>query len=308
VKNEGTDQISGMADATSPNPAPSLRRPSPTFQPKDAADTAEFAARTLDLAGCVLATGSRGKADLRLAQLLLREAFVTASRVVANDATIGNLDEAMTALDTTRACAALAGDQDRIMRVAAELRASEKPRVERLLRAERELAKLVSVALGRPVRRKTSRWKLWSAVGVLVFVVVAVVWGPVIFGPRWEKYRWTASSADYGLPQSGTLANRGILGLLFHTAEELHPWILIDMLKTRSISRVIVKNRYDCCFDRGLPVVLEVSEDGKSFAPVGRQRGSFDVWTADFSAREARYVRIRSEATAAIHFRAIEIP
>jgi hypothetical protein len=82
---------------------------------------------------------------------------------------------------------------------------------------------------------------------------------------------------------------------------------LIDMNQERSIHEIEIKNRTDCCFERALPLVAEVSSDGKSFSLVGWRDKVFAEWTVRFEPRAARYVRLRADAETMLHFAGVTI-
>lgn len=126
-------------------------------------------------------------------------------------------------------------------------------------------------------------------------------------GNRWDDYRWTASSSAFGLPQSGTLDHRGQHGLLLHTAEEEKPWIIVDMLENRSIRRIVVENRLDCCQDRGLPMTAELRAETGDYVEVARRTTPFDTWEVGVVPGRVRYLRLSAEKKTFLHLQAIEI-
>lgn len=126
-------------------------------------------------------------------------------------------------------------------------------------------------------------------------------------GKPWDDYRWTASSAAFDLPISGTLDHRGQHDLLLHTAEEQDPWLVVDMLESRAVERIVVKNRLDCCQERGLPMVVELRAANGSYVEVARRSTPFDTWEIEIVAASARYLRLRVEQKTFLHLHAIEI-
>ena len=93
----------------------------------------------------------------------------------------------------------------------------------------------------------------------------------------------------------------------FHTAEEDKPWVEIDLGAPQAISRVIVENRQDCCTERAVPLVLEVSLDQKTFRQVAREDEVFDTWRAKFEKVEARYVRVRAARRTMLHLSLVRV-
>ncbi len=96
-------------------------------------------------------------------------------------------------------------------------------------------------------------------------------------------------------------------GIFFHTEEEQMPWIEYDLGKTTSVHFVRVVNRIECCRDRAVPLVVEVSNDAKSWRSVARRDSRFRTWKARFPATEARYVRLRVAAKSTLHLEQVEI-
>jgi hypothetical protein len=52
-----------------------------------------------------------------------------------------------------------------------------------------------------------------------------------------------------------------VTDILFHTLEEESPWVEYDLGSRKAFKRLVVKNRSDCCPDRAVPLVFEVSDD-----------------------------------------------
>jgi hypothetical protein len=91
--------------------------------------------------------------------------------------------------------------------------------------------------------------------------------------------------------------------LLFHTVEENRPWAEVDLQKIQNIHRVEVKNRPDCCADRIVPLVVEVSTDGQQWTEVGRKNEEFATWTLKFPSRPARYVKLHIDRRSTFHIK-----
>jgi hypothetical protein len=130
---------------------------------------------------------------------------------------------------------------------------------------------------------------------LVAFGVYRVSRGPnLAAGKPWKtSSRWTGCSAD---PTC-----EGIL--LFHTVEEKEPWAELDLLKPQTIHRIEVKNRVECCADRIVPLVVEVSLDGKQWTEVGRQTDQFTTWTAKFPPRSVRYIKLHIARVSTLHIR-----
>jgi hypothetical protein len=99
-------------------------------------------------------------------------------------------------------------------------------------------------------------------------------------------------------PPSGHTIVDGELGSSYgvHTGSEDSPSVMIDLLDTYRIDRVQVHNRIDGWFDDCLPLVLELSTDGKTFDEIARREQHFDgtpPWVVHAYGRAAHYIRLR---------------
>ena len=113
---------------------------------------------------------------------------------------------------------------------------------------------------------------------------------------------WVASSALAGYKKSGKIENLRSDDIFFHTLEEENPWVEIDLGAATKISQVSLKNRVNCCGEREVPTVVELSADRKSWTEVARQDKPFLVWEPTFPAQDARYVRARAPKRTYFHF------
>ncbi len=309
VQPESVGESREAATAAPPFAASTSTCSSRTIERREVAD---YAACARAQAGLLLEDEASSRPDLRVAQLLLRESFIAAASAITSE-TCQTLSQAKSALESHPGFAAAEGGQGRSLTIGAELGPESEPRLPVLREAESLVADLVAAAYGRPKPRRAPPGRRWLIGGALL-VAVGVIAGPrlirLMTHPRWKNYRWHSSSASSGFKADGTLGERGSaeFDLVFHTDLQTGPWVVIDMLESRSIDRVVIVNRRDCCFERGLPLVVEVGNDGVVFAPVGRQNTLFDTWTVDFAARDARYVRIRSESATILHLAEVRIP
>jgi hypothetical protein len=81
----------------------------------------------------------------------------------------------------------------------------------------------------------------------------------------------------------------------------MSPSLTIDLGGVQVLHDVTVANRRDCCRERALPLVIEVSQDGLAWRQVGYRRGDFSDWTASFAATRGRFVRLRVERKSILH-------
>lgn len=118
-------------------------------------------------------------------------------------------------------------------------------------------------------------------------------------------------AADKAFRTSSTYADCGGDGscdaLLFHTRSELNPWVEFDLGAPKTFRSIEVTNRRDCCQDRAVPLVAEISDDGAQWTEVARRETDFTSWTAKFRPKTARFVRLRVPRESALHLEQVEI-
>ena len=95
--------------------------------------------------------------------------------------------------------------------------------------------------------------------------------------------------------------------IFFHTHIENEPWIEFDLGTPQKVSRLFVRNRHDFR-ERAVPLVVEVSNDRKTFREVIRRDRVFGAWLAEFRPVETRWVRLRvAKHQTALHLETVEI-
>jgi hypothetical protein len=81
-----------------------------------------------------------------------------------------------------------------------------------------------------------------------------------------------------------------------HTRTEPNPWVQVDLGELLPIREVRVFNRAEAIYqDNILPLVLELSDDGRAFTDVARRDEVFTQdkpWIIKLSGRKARYIRV----------------
>ncbi len=276
--------------------------------PSDDANGPDNGELALRLAGQALDPDAPCGPSLALGQRLLGEAFVLATRTLCGDPQIDSVEAAARALarrDEPRSSER--PERSRAEAVAA-LDPLSLPDHAALTMAELEVARLIDEATGgRRVLR--AQWRaLWALTVLIIAVTSELIFANRRLHPQWEHYRWTASSALPGFALSGTLGEHDwTYDLVFHTLEEANPWVVVDLLSTRSIEDVTVVNRSDCCTERGLPLVLELAEEDGKFVEIGTRTSPFETWRVTFRSQKARYVRLRAKGRTILHFRDVQI-
>ena len=134
----------------------------------------------------------------------------------------------------------------------------------------------------------TQRWVRLAAVLVLT-VVAAFAVRALVLGPNLATRRPLRTSST--LP--GCEIEPKCAGLLFHTQVEENPWVEFDLGGTKPIHRIDVVNRPDCCQERAVPLIVEVSDDRIHWKEIARNTTAFSTWTAKFPRTPAAYVKLR---------------
>lgn len=157
-------------------------------------------------------------------------------------------------------------------------------------------------------------YQRWLRIGAAVLLVVALVAGSVfalrsmggeVNLARDKKVRISSNSKKYGCnPQRVVDGDRNELG--FHTNNESRPWGEIDLGEEHSIEKVVVFNRATHP-ERAVPLEIQVATEPGRFEPVARRDEVFDVWTAEFPSRSARYVRVRLDKKGFLHLAEVEV-
>ncbi len=97
------------------------------------------------------------------------------------------------------------------------------------------------------------------------------------------------------------------VSIFFHTNQEKQPWVQYDLGAPKEISAVEIVNRSDCCQNRAVPLVVEVSDDRKSWRQVAKQTKPFGVLLLPVERATGRFVRFRAESTTTLHFERVSI-
>jgi hypothetical protein len=86
-----------------------------------------------------------------------------------------------------------------------------------------------------------------------------------------------------------------------HTYEEASPWLEFDLGTPQTFRSLRVFNRRDCCGERALPLLVEVSNDHVHWREVVRRDTIFTTWRASVSPTRARWVRFRVAHRSFLH-------
>jgi len=122
-----------------------------------------------------------------------------------------------------------------------------------------------------------------------------------------SKKPWRCSSgATASMPLGGTL-DTPLGSYFFFTATEDEPWLEVDLQRETRIRSARIRNRDDCCEERAVPLVLEVSTDHEHWQKLDEQLLPFDTWDVRFPATRARWVRLRARAHTALHLHSVVV-
>ncbi len=95
--------------------------------------------------------------------------------------------------------------------------------------------------------------------------------------------------------------------IAFHTQAEPSPWFQIDLGEPTTFSSATIVNRQDMAMPLAVPLVVEVSDDGKAFREVARRDDVFSTWLATFPPQTARYFRLKVARLSTLHLEAVQV-
>jgi hypothetical protein len=145
----------------------------------------------------------------------------------------------------------------------------------------------------------------WIRVILAGIALIALVYGlrKLTLGPNLAADRPFRTSSSW----SGCAADASCRGLLFHTDPENNPWAVVDLGAPKSIHRVEVTNRGDCCGERSVPLIVELSNDNVHWTEVAKREAEFSSWTAKFPRQTARYVKLRVPRQTVFHLEDVAV-
>jgi len=159
--------------------------------------------------------------------------------------------------------------------------------------------------LAEPLARPQAlRERVWVARIQLLFVALVAL---LVFGlvgrslkERFDLSRDLAPSASWKASSlyrecwcdSPAQSCENCPNFFFHTENEDRPSVVFDLKSVQSLSAVVIENRRDCCFERGLPLLVQVSTDEKHWKTVATRKDEFTTWRANFPSEQIRWVRL----------------
>ena len=141
------------------------------------------------------------------------------------------------------------------------------------------------------------RWLRLVAVVVAVLAIAFTIRG-IVRGPNLAKLKPFRVSSTQPECLKG---DEGCRDVMFHTREEDNPWVDFDLGGTKRIHLIEVKNRFQCCQERALPLVAEISADRTHWKEVARRTTEFSTWTVKLPPTPAAYVRLHVPRRTYLH-------
>jgi len=156
----------------------------------------------------------------------------------------------------------------------------------------------VRVETRSPVHIRALRWGRFSALFLVALYAAWLVVRPLFVPINISAGKPVRASSRHPSSPTGRELVDGHPGVAYglHTNLDDVPFAEIDLLTTFAVDHVDVYNRSDGWQDDGLPLVVELSKDGKTYTEIGRREQHFgaDVpWSVPGSKHVARFVRLR---------------
>jgi hypothetical protein len=167
--------------------------------------------------------------------------------------------------------------------------------------AEALVAEL-SAARGRVERIRGQRWARFLATACLLALLAYGV-RVLALGPNLAEGRPFRTSSTW----AGCPADPNCVPLAFCTDSQADPWASLDLGKPTKIHRIEVTNRGDCCGERAVPLIVEVSSDDLHYREVARRNEEFTSWTVKLAPLTARYVRFKVPRATVFHLKKVAI-
>jgi hypothetical protein len=142
----------------------------------------------------------------------------------------------------------------------------------------------------------------WAAAAAVVVAIAlgvrAVALGPNLIAGK--PFRVSSTLA-------GCSGDDSCSSLMFHSTLENNPWVEFDLGATKPVHRIEVSNRADCCQDRAVPLLVEISVDHVHWTEVTRRNEDFSTWTGTFPRTPARYVRLHVPRSTMFHLKDLAV-
>ncbi len=170
----------------------------------------------------------------------------------------------------------------------------------------RDFAQALLADLDAPRRRvERTLFQRWWRVSLIALVILLAAIGvrKLSLGPNLLADKPFRVSSSW----PGCSQDAGCQTVLFHTETELNPWVEFDLGARKTFRRLEVTNRSDCCTDRVVPLVAEISDDRTSWTQLGRRETDFSTWTLTFPPKTARYLKLRIPRHSTLHLKDVAL-
>lgn len=160
------------------------------------------------------------------------------------------------------------------------------------------------------------RWRLeWLKLKrvahvLLVLLPVALVVAGAFLWPERNLARgvpWQTSSSEFECHPEKSECGGAVTDIFFHTKLEESPWLEYDFGKPTAFSGVKIRNRSDYRPELAVPLVVEASDDHKSYRELARRTEVFSIWRARFATEHARYLRVRALNKTWLHLEEVRV-
>jgi hypothetical protein len=147
-----------------------------------------------------------------------------------------------------------------------------------------------------------------AVLAVICLVPLAFVAKALLTKPDLAKGApWHTSSIGYECHPDKSECGGATTTILFHTKLEKNPWFEYDFGAPLAFSSLTIHNRSDSGLELAVPLIVEVSDDDRSFRELVRRTEVFAVWRPSFSTQHARYLRLRVPRESMLHLEAVQV-
>lgn len=178
-----------------------------------------------------------------------------------------------------------------------------------LRRLALELAEPLERATAPMRQRQTARWLgrtlAWTALAVAITGALFGIFGRKNLARNAVVVTSSAEPQVRANPRALVDGDRKNLG--FHTRKGRGESATIDLGESYPVQSIEVYNRFDCCQSRALPLRLEVSTDGITYAVAERRREPFTFWKVTLPSKSVRFLRLTDEGTNFFHLAEVEV-
>ena len=151
-------------------------------------------------------------------------------------------------------------------------------------------------------RALAQRWARFAGV-LAVLLALGLGIRQLSLGPNLAAGKPFRTSSSW----AGCASDPPCPALMFHTDDQDNPWVEIDLGSAKTIRRIEINNRTDCCSERAIPAVVEVSVDRTKWTQVGRREDEFRSWAIKFQPRSARYVKVSVPRRSTFHLKSVAV-